>query len=77
MAPLVLVGAWLIIFGYGFAYAGVSRINGKQIGLRDAFSTQPTGTFNKPAVAQGATMADQQVLIQQQQESTVPQTVLV
>jgi len=74
---MVLVGAWLVLIGYGLAYAGVSRINGKQIGLRDAFSTQPTGTFNKPAVAQGATMADQQFAIAQSQESTVPGTVLV
>jgi len=74
---MVLVGAWLVLVGYAFAYAGVSRINGKQIGLRDAFSTQPTGTFNKPAVAQGATMADQQFAIAQSQESTVPGTVLI
>jgi len=29
---MVLVGAWLVLIGYGLAYAGVSRINGKQIG---------------------------------------------
>jgi hypothetical protein len=74
---MILVGAWLVLIGYGLAYAGVSRINGKQIGLRAAFSTQPTGTFNKPAAAQGATAADQQFAISQSQESTVPGTVLI
>ncbi len=73
---LVLVGAWLVIVGYGLSYAGVSRINGKAIGLRDAFSTQPTAA-SKPTAAQGATAADQQQYLIQQQESTVPQTVLV
>ena len=73
---LILVGAWLVIVGYGLAYAGTSRINGKRISLRDAFSTQPTAS-TKPTAAQGATMADQQAFLAQQQESTVPQTVLV
>jgi len=73
---LVLVGAWLVIVGYGLAYAGTSRINGKRITLRDAFSTQPTAS-TKPTVAQGATMADQQAYLIQQQESTVPQGLLV
>jgi hypothetical protein len=72
---MILIGAWLIVIGYGLAYAGVSRVNGKPIGLRDAFSTQPTAA-SKPTAAQGATAADQQQYLIQQQESTVPQTVL-
>jgi len=76
---MILIGAWLILLGYGLAYAGVSRINGKQIGLRDAFSTQPTGSFTSQVgikAAQGATAADQQVAITTAQESTIPNSVV-
>ena len=73
---MILAGAWLVLVGYALVYAGTSRLNGKRIGLKDAFSTQPTAS-TKPTVAQGATTADQQTYLVQQQESTVPQTVLV
>jgi len=73
---MILAGAWLLILGYGLVYAGTSRLNGKRIALRDAFSTTPTAS-TKPTAAQGATAADQQTYLVTQQESTVPRTVLI
>ena len=41
---MILAGAWLLIFGYGIAYAGVFKLahTGQQVtcSLRDAFTGQ-------------------------------------
>jgi hypothetical protein len=76
---LVLLGAWVALIGYGVLYAGVNKLGGGACGLRQAFSTTgcQAGSGTQGASFQGSTAADRQAALDQQQQATIPGTVLV
>jgi len=69
--PLVPLGLWIAIIGYGVLYAGVLKLGGAPCSLSDAFRgrCQPAGSA--PPGARGQTQANSRQSQQQQQQTII------